>query len=47
MYDIAKGTFSEYALPEPVTFQVPFTAHRFAARRVLLGIQQDPNPPAR
>ena len=31
----------------PVTFQVPFTAHRLAARRVPLGIQQDPDPPAR
>src|ERR1035437_5164702 len=31
----------------PITFQVPFTAHGFASRRVLLRVPQTPNPPTR
>jgi hypothetical protein len=31
----------------PITFQVPFTAHGFALRRVLLRVQQNPDSPAR
>jgi hypothetical protein len=40
---VLRQAFSESA----VAFQVPFTAHRLFARRVTLGIQQEPNAAAR